>query len=97
MRSLGATQALLVLLALVKNGLAIGRGSLCSRADSRVGAVTAMVRRTTVTSELTRWVGATIFSVCDTEVGVFRLVLDPVNSLDRVRNIGEVDESAVPE
>lgn len=56
-----------------------------------------MVGYTTVPGELTRWVGATVLSMRDAEVGVFGLILDTVDGLDRVRDVREVDESAVPE
>lgn len=42
------------------------------------------------------WVGTTVLAVGNAEVGVVGLVLDTVNGLDRVRDVSEVDECAVP-
>lgn len=42
-------------------------------------------------------VGAAILAMSDTQVSVVRLVLHAFDSLDRVRNVGEVDERAVPD
>lgn len=55
-----------------------------------------MVGRATVASELTGWVGTAVLSVSNTEVGIFRLVLDTINGLDRVGDVGEVDKGTVP-
>ena len=41
-------------------------------------------------------VGATILAVSNTQVGVLGLILDGFDGLDCVRNVGKVDESAVP-
>lgn len=42
------------------------------------------------------WVRTPVFSMSDTQVSVLWLALDSINSLDGVRDIGEVDECTVP-
>ena len=42
------------------------------------------------------WVCTPVFAVSNAQVSVLWLVLDPINSLDSVRDIGEVDECTVP-
>lgn len=42
------------------------------------------------------WVGTPVLAVGNAQVGVLWLVLDSVNGLDSVRDIGEVDEGTVP-
>lgn len=43
-----------------------------------------------------RWIRASVLSVCDPEVRVIGLGLDGLDGLDRVRDVGVVDERAVP-
>lgn len=43
-----------------------------------------------------RWVGTAIFAMGDSEVCILGLVLYPVNGLDGIRDVCEVDEGAVP-
>jgi hypothetical protein len=43
-----------------------------------------------------RWVSTAVLSVSNAEVGIFRLVLDTVDCLDGVGDVGEIDEGAVP-
>lgn len=55
-----------------------------------------MVGHATVACELTGWVSTAVLSVSNTEVGIFRLVLDTIDGLDRVGDVGEVDKGTVP-
>lgn len=69
-----------------------------ARAAVVVVAISVAARSATATTLRARaWrVGAAILSVGDTQVSVFRLVLDGVDGLDGVGDIGEVDEGTVP-
>jgi hypothetical protein len=42
------------------------------------------------------WVCTPVLAMSDTQVSVLWLILDSINSLDGVRDIGEVDECTVP-
>lgn len=44
-----------------------------------------------------RWVRTPVFSVCDPEVRVIGLGLDTLDSFDRVRDVGVVDERTIPD
>lgn len=93
----------------VDGHLAIGIGSVgivLSRLVSVTGAsaIVSIASIPTCCSSATRStlrarsgrVGTAIFAMSDTQVGVFRLVLDCIDGFDRIRNVGEVDERAVP-
>ena len=43
-----------------------------------------------------RWVSTAVLSVSNAEVGVFGLVLDTVDRLDGIGDVGEIDEGTVP-
>lgn len=44
-----------------------------------------------------RWVGTTILAVSNAQVGILWFVLDTVNSLDGVGDVGKVNKRAVPD